>query len=89
WLPLAVLVLPAVVLYGWFFVSPILQNGFYSLFDWDSISPPVFIGLDNYVALVQDPVFHRALANTGFMLVLLVGIMLPLAFMLAWFLYRR
>lgn len=89
WVPLVVLVLPALALYGWFFVSPIIQNGFYSLFDWNSISPAVFVGLDNYVALAQDPVFHRALINTGYMLVLLLGVLLPIAFLLAWFIYRQ
>lgn len=47
-----------------------------SLQDWNLISPPVFVGLDNYRTLFSDPAFHEALLHT----VLFIGGYLPLAY---------
>ncbi|WP_433257095.1 carbohydrate ABC transporter permease [Streptosporangium sp. CA-135522] len=44
-----------------------------SFTDSDLMSPGRDVGLDNYRALLHDPVFHQALANTG----LLVAIYIP------------
>jgi len=82
-------VLPALALYGWFFLASVGQTAYFSFFDWNAISTPEFIGIDNFVEIAQDPVFVRALGNTAYMTVLLLVVQLPLAFLLAWFLYRR
>ncbi|MBN6054589.1 sugar ABC transporter permease, partial [Nonomuraea sp. RK-328] len=42
-----------------------------------------FVGLDNYVRLVNDPLFWTSLGNTGLILVVQVPIMLLLALLLA------
>ncbi len=55
--------LPGLLVYGLFVFLPILDTLRYSLFAWDGISPPVFTGLGNYAALVQDSTFLTALIN--------------------------
>ncbi|AFZ92044.1 multiple sugar transport system permease [Bacillus velezensis AS43.3] len=43
---------------------PIIENVFFSLFEWSSFQPEkTFIGLKNYIDLFHDPVFFTALRN--------------------------
>ncbi|UNK71658.1 sugar ABC transporter permease [Microbacterium sp. H1-D42] len=42
-----------------------------------------FVGMQNYVRLLGDPLFYKALANTGIILIVQVPIMLTLAVLLA------
>ncbi|WP_391509860.1 MULTISPECIES: carbohydrate ABC transporter permease [Bacillus] len=47
-----------------FVYIPIIENVFFSLFEWSSFQPEkTFIGLKNYIDLFQDPVFFTALRN--------------------------
>lgn len=55
---------PFFLLFGVFWVGPIVASFGYSFTAWRGITPPVFVGLDNYRALWADPRFHRALLNT-------------------------
>ncbi|UYQ99952.1 sugar ABC transporter permease [Bacillus velezensis] len=47
-----------------FVYNPIIENVFFSLFEWSSFQPEkTFIGLKNYIDLFHDPVFFTALRN--------------------------
>lgn len=47
-----------------FVYIPIIENVFFSLFEWSSFQPEkTFIGLKNYIDLFHDPVFFTALCN--------------------------
>ncbi|WP_428977198.1 carbohydrate ABC transporter permease [Bacillus velezensis] len=47
-----------------FVYIPIIENVFFSLFEWSSFQPEkAFIGLKNYIDLFHDPVFFTALRN--------------------------
>ena len=59
-----IFLLPNVLLFLTFTVFPILASFFYSLNQWDLHTPMKFIGLDNYKALLGDPIFHKVLGNT-------------------------
>ena len=54
-------------------VVPMLQNIYYSFFEWDGLGKPVLVGVQNYVALFQDQVLGGSMLNTviwvGFTLV--------------------
>jgi multiple sugar transport system permease protein len=48
--------------------GPILFSLVMSFSEYDVVSPPKFVGLDNYVKLLtDDPLFYKSLWNTGFM----------------------
>jgi multiple sugar transport system permease protein len=47
-----------------FTLWPIIYSAYLSLTDYDVINDPSFIGLDNYIALFQDPKVALALNNT-------------------------
>ena len=57
-------VLPAIILLGVFVYLPLAQNLGFSTIEWDIYSgSQTFIGLDNYVKLVGDPIFWSSLGN--------------------------
>jgi ABC-type sugar transport system permease subunit len=73
-LPGYALVAPAVVVTVAFFLVPMVISGYWSLTDYNGIKPPVFVGLDNYAALLGDPRFLRTVQNTVFFVVMGMGI---------------
>jgi N-acetylglucosamine transport system permease protein len=69
-----------------FTLYPNLMSVYYSLLTWDGLSKPVFVGLDNYTALLHDRYVWRALShNLIYMLTvpaLVIFISLILGYML-------
>ncbi|SFK79089.1 raffinose/stachyose/melibiose transport system permease protein [Paenibacillus sp. 1_12] len=57
-----VYIIPALVLYCIFFILPFIQTMIYSLYNWDGINTPIFIGMKNYWEMFHDSVFY---ASTG------------------------
>ncbi|MCL6548301.1 MAG: sugar ABC transporter permease [Alicyclobacillus sp.] len=49
------MILPAAVLFGIFFVYPLSRGIWLSLTDWNGMDPPKFIGLANFVDFFRDP----------------------------------
>lgn len=60
------LVAPAMLLFAAFAIWPGLRIFFLSLFDYNLVSDPEFIGLDNFVFLAQDSQFHAVVGQTLF-----------------------
>ena len=69
WSPILLLA-PACLLFATFVIYPILASLRLSLFDWGGIGPMTWVGLGNYRELLTDPVFHTALANNVWWLLL-------------------
>jgi multiple sugar transport system permease protein len=57
-------ILPAFLQVVVLLLVPMLQNIYYSFFDWDGIARPVFSGLANYTRLLGDRDFLVSLRNT-------------------------
>ena len=56
--------IPALLVYLTFLVYPAMSSLFFSLTDWDGLSPSYnLVGLQNYVAMTKDPVVLQALLN--------------------------
>jgi raffinose/stachyose/melibiose transport system permease protein len=56
--------LPALAVYVVFLVYPSITSLFFSLTDWDGLSPTYnIVGLQNYLDMVDDPVIATALKN--------------------------
>jgi raffinose/stachyose/melibiose transport system permease protein len=49
--------LPALALYGTFFLYPFVRTLYYSVFDWNGFSEPIFVGWENYRELASDSLF--------------------------------
>lgn len=82
---------PAIVFVGWFTYWPMIQGSrmaFHNWALWDLTSTP-FVGLDNFVTLISDPVFPSVLGST---LVWVVGSLVPqfvIGFLIALALWKR
>lgn len=77
-----IFLLPAVVLYVAILIVPIIQSGYYSVFNYTGISENTkeFIGLQNYITMFKDPVFSRDMLNILKLIVVSLIVHIPLAF---------
>jgi putative chitobiose transport system permease protein len=55
---------PALAVIAVFVLYPIGSVVWYSFNDYDIVRPPVFVGLDNYAALIDDTTFWKAIGNS-------------------------
>ncbi|WP_026486426.1 carbohydrate ABC transporter permease [Caldanaerobius polysaccharolyticus] len=60
---------PWIVGFMLFTLYPILSSFYYSLTDYNVISSPKFVGLQNYIQLFKDGLFYTSLYNTLYMIV--------------------
>jgi multiple sugar transport system permease protein len=56
--------LPNLIGFLFFIGVPILASFGLSFTDWDLLSAPKFVGLDNYIRIFDDPGFWVALSHT-------------------------
>ena len=81
---------PALVVFLTFVILPVVLAAVYSLYNWNGLGPlERFIGIDNYVRALNDPVFLRAIGNNFFILGASLVIQGPLAIGIALLLSRR
>ena len=80
---------PALVFLAIFLAYPIFMTHYYALFEWYGLTATrTFVGLDNFIELVQDPIAQRSFLNNIAVLASAVFCSLPLAFFLALLLSR-
>ena len=84
WLFLAV----PVVFYGGIRFYPTFHAFYLSLTDWNIVSEPAFVGLENYRRMLEDPVFWKVFVNTFEYLLLGTPLSIVLAFVIAYYLDR-
>jgi raffinose/stachyose/melibiose transport system permease protein len=73
--------LPALIAYTLFAIVPIVHTILLSLFRWDGVTALHWVGLDNFAAVLSDPVFQQSLTNA--VLFIPFYTLLPLAIGLA------
>ena len=71
---------PMLVIFGLFSWLPIVRSVIMSVQDTNLVSEPVFVGLDNFVRVWNDPLFWTAIRNTLWfaLLALVFGYPIPL-----------
>ncbi|MBT0994210.1 sugar ABC transporter permease [Cellulomonas sp. DKR-3] len=75
---------PPVIGFLLFTLYPIGFAVYTSLTSWNGLGPMRFVGLDNYVALVQDEYFRKSLWNTFFYMIgIPIGLVLSLLLAIA------
>ncbi len=81
---------PALIVLVVFWVYPIFNMAYLSLFKWDLISPKMtFVGLDNFRNLFLDPNFWQTFANTIIYTVFVVGLGVGLGLLIAIYLQEH
>jgi multiple sugar transport system permease protein len=79
-------ILPNMIGFLLFLAFPVVASLFISAAEWNLITEPVFIGINNFIALFQDSYFWQSLGNTAyfslFSVLLGIGMSLFLAVLL-------
>ncbi|MGH2602732.1 MAG: carbohydrate ABC transporter permease [Dehalococcoidia bacterium] len=74
----ALFLAPSLVPLMAFVLVPMLASLVLTMFEWNLLRPPNFVGIDNFVRLFGDPAFHAALLHTlqfvaGYLPLVMVG----------------
>ena len=59
-----ILCMQALLFVVFFLFVPVIENIYYSFFKWDGLSEPIFIGISNYVNVINDYSFVSSFLNT-------------------------
>lgn len=59
-----IFVLPAFIIYFIMAFIPIIMSGYYSTVEWNGIGDKIFVGLDNFVGLMQNEGFLSSVTNS-------------------------
>jgi multiple sugar transport system permease protein len=70
WLTPTLLIMPAALLFSVVILASAVQSLWISLHEWDGFGPMIWIGLDNYRELFDDPQFYVSLKNNVIWLVM-------------------
>jgi multiple sugar transport system permease protein len=76
-------IFPALLGYVVFLVWPTIRGIYLSFTKFNLLTPPQFNGLDNYIRMVQDPVFWNALLVTAEYVIINIGAQTVLALLIA------
>lgn len=86
-LTISLFIAPALFVYSLYVIYPILTTLNYSFFEWNGVSDKVFIGLDNYIRMVNDPIFWTSLKNNMWVVLASVFVQMPLGLIMALLLF--
>lgn len=76
-------ILPATIGLLVFLVWPLLTGIYYSFTEYTTLTPPVWVGLDNYAAMLADPVFWNSLKVTVLYVLINIGVQTVVALLIA------
>ncbi len=78
-----IFILPAMLGFAVFYLFPTLRGIQISSTDWNLLSDPTSIGLENYKTMIEDPVFWNALKVSGMYVLLNIPIQTSIGLFLA------
>jgi len=88
-LEIVLFVAPALLVYVGFVLLPVVLAAYYSVFKWNGLGPlEDFVGIDNYVRALSDPVFIGAMGHNLFFVVASLIVQGPIALGVALLLNR-
>ncbi len=59
-----IFLMPGLIYFAVFLILPLLASVYISFTDWDVLTPPKWVGIANYVELLQNSVIQRSILNT-------------------------
>lgn len=86
---IAVFLIPTLVMFMLVYLGPMVLALVSSFTKWDGMQSMRFIGLNNYVKIFKDPVFHASLWHTLFWAFLAVAVHVPFGVLVALVLKRK
>lgn len=83
-------VFPAILVFCFFYIYPILYMLYLSFHEWNFVSPDkLFVGIDNFINLFSDKIFLKVLKNTFVYTVGQVGLTAILSLVIAVWLNKK
>lgn len=82
-LAIFIFIAPAMILFSVMVFYPVLQVFYRSFFDWDGLSKATFIGIENYIELLDDSIFKTSIKNGLIFAVVITVFQLLIASVLA------
>lgn len=76
-------VVPALLLYVVFYLTPLFQSLMYSVTTWNGITDPVFNGIDNFIKALSDEKFWISFRNNIYFVLFSVCIQIPVIIVIA------
>src|SRR3954470_22605581 len=76
-------ILPALIGFLVFMVWPTIRGIYLSFTKFNLLTPPEFNGLDNYIRMVQDPVFWNAMKVTVYYVIVNIALQTVVALVIA------
>ncbi|GAE95245.1 N-acetyl-D-glucosamine ABC transport system [Gracilibacillus boraciitolerans JCM 21714] len=80
--------IPTMLVYSLFVIVPIIWSIYYGFFNWKGIGDATFIGMANYIEVLQDSIFWLSLKNNLIIVGASVFFQVPIALVLALLLTR-
>jgi raffinose/stachyose/melibiose transport system permease protein len=81
---------PAIVMFVAFVIVPVAMAAYYGFFKWKGFGPPTnFVGINNYLIILKDSVFHDALLHNLFIVVMSLILQGPVAVVVALLLNQK
>jgi raffinose/stachyose/melibiose transport system permease protein len=74
---------PALIIFSFFVLYPIVRSFMYGFYNWNGLSSPRFIGVENFRRIFIDPVFWKSLKNNLFVVVASIFGQIPLGILAA------
>lgn len=82
-------ILPAFLIYISVIIFPVVFSIALSFVQWKGYGEMKFVGLDNYIRMFKDPVFHIGFRNNIMIVLISVFGQIPLGMILAYMLHRK
>ncbi|MEI3612229.1 carbohydrate ABC transporter permease [Pseudogracilibacillus sp. SO30301A] len=80
-----ILLIPTIIIFILFMFWPFAYTIFLSFYDWNMVSPTKeFVGIDNYIAVLSDPITFKVFKNTGVYILILLVINLCIPYVFAY-----
>ena len=76
-------IIPSLIGFTIFYAVPMVRGVWISLTDWDLLRPAKFIGIENYIKLIQDPEFLNSFKVTVYYVLLNIPLQTLLALVIA------
>jgi raffinose/stachyose/melibiose transport system permease protein len=78
------------ILYSLFVIVPIVQAAYFGFFKWNGLGAMTnFVGFENYITILKDKIFHKALLHNFLIILLSLALQLPFALLIALAIGRR
>ncbi|MBV8352634.1 MAG: sugar ABC transporter permease [Verrucomicrobia bacterium] len=75
---------PALLIFTLFVTWPVVEAAYYSFFNWNGYgAPSKWIGLENFLRVLNDPIFYHSLFNNLLIVLVSAFIQVPIALALA------